>query len=169
MPKATPSPETPSGARSMCLKQLIDVVLDKLPKPHTEDIIEDVFVAIEGNIEWRKSYDRMVYESGKPAVNTWASFWISHAEQRVGDQRETASRSTLIESYAKLVAPAVKRGKKLKEPDALKAMHGYFLDHRASLAADIREYREVIVSLIMDGMPVETAFAQAVEKPAFAW
>ena len=169
MPKAVPSPETPSGTRSVHLKQLVDTVLAQLPKPHTEDVIEDVFVAIEGNAEWRKSYDRMVYESGKPAVNAWASFWISHAEQRVGDQRESAARSTLIDSYSKLVAPAGKRGKKLREPEALKTMHEHFLANRASLGADIRDYREVIVALIMDGMAVETAFEQAVEKPAFAW
>ena len=169
MPKAVPPPDSPSGTRSLHLKQLVDTVLDTLPKPHTEDVIEDVFVAIEANSEWRKSYDRMVYESGKAAVHAWAGFWISHIEQRVGDQRELATRSTLIESYSKLVAPAGKRGKKLREPDALKAMHGHFVAHRASLGADIREYRDVIVALIMDGMAVETAFEQAVGKPAFAW
>jgi hypothetical protein len=169
MPKVVPPPDTPSGTRSVRLKQLVDLVLDQLPKPHTEDVIEDVFVAIEANPEWKKSYDRMVYESGKPTVTSWASFWISHSEQRTGDQRETAARSSLIESYSKLSAPAVKRGKKVKEPDALKAMHDHFTAHRANLGADIRDQREVIVALIMDGMPVEAAFAQAMEKPAFAW
>jgi len=169
MPKAIPAPDTPAGSRSMGLKQLIDAVLAKLPKPHTEDVIEDVFVAIENNNEWRKSYDRMVYESGKATVHAWAGFWISHAEQRVGDQRETAARSNLIESYSKLVAPATKRGKKMREAPALKAMHDHWLANRATLSADIRDHREVIVALIMDGMAVEQAFAQAVEKPAFAW
>ena len=169
MPKALPPPDSPPGSRSLRLKQLVDSVLERLPKPHTEDVIEDVFVAIEGNAEWRKTYDRMVYESGKAAVHSWASFWISHSEQRVGDQRETAARSSLIESYSKLAAPAAKRGKKVKEPEALKAMHDHFLANRESLGADIRDHREVIVRLIMDGMAVETAFEQAVEKPTFAW
>jgi len=48
-------------------------------------------------------------------------------------------------------------------------MHDHFLAHRASLPADIRDHREVIVALIMDGIDVEAAFAQALEKPAFAW
>jgi ferritin-like protein len=87
----------------------------------------------------------------------------------VGNTRETAGKSTLIESYAKLVEPSVKRSKKVKEPEALKAMHDHFLAHRASLPADIRDHREVIVALIMDGIGVEAAFAQALEKPAFAW
>jgi hypothetical protein len=169
MPKVVAPPDTPSGTRSLRLKQLVDLVLEKLPKPHTEDVIEDVFVAIEANADWRKSYDRMVYESGKPAVHSWAGFWISHAEQRTGDQRETAARSSLIESYSKLVAPATKRGKKVREPEALKVMHDHYLANRAALGPDIRDHREVIVALIMDGMTVEKAFAQAVERPAFAW
>jgi len=169
VPKVVTLPEKPIGTRSVQLKQLVDVVLAGLPKPHTENVIEDVFVAIEGNADWRKSYDRMVYESGKASVNAWMGFWISHAEQRVGDQRETAARSTLIESYSKLVKPAVKRGKKVKEPEALKAMHDHFQANRASLDAGIRDHREVILALIMDGMGVEAAFAQAVDKPAFAW
>ena len=77
MPKVVAPPDTPSGTRSMRLKQLVDAVLVNLPKPHTEDVIEDVFLAIEGNAEWRKTYDRMVYESGKAAVHAWAGFWIS--------------------------------------------------------------------------------------------
>ncbi len=169
MPKAAPTSDRPIGERSLRLKQLIDVVLAGLPKPHTEDVIDDVFVAIEGNVEWRKSYDHMVYESGKPAVNAWAGFWIARAEQRVGGERESAARSTLIGSYTKLVAPAGKRGKKVREPEALKAMHDHYIAHRASLAADIRDHREVILTLIKDGLAVDTAFAQAVEGPAFAW
>lgn len=169
MPKAAMIAEKPSGMRNLRLKQLVDAVLAQLPAPHTEDVIEDVFVAIEKNAEWRKSYDRMVYESGKAAVNSWAGFWISHAEQRVGDRRETAARSSLIESYSKLEAPAVKRKKKVREPEALRAMHDHFLAHRANLTADIREHRDVIVALIMDGIDVEVAFAKAMEKPAFAW
>lgn len=169
MPKAVPVTDTPAGTRSLRLKQLVDAILETLPKPHTADVIEDVFVAIEGNPEWRATYDRMVYESGKSAIHAWASFWISHAEQRTGEERAASARSTLIESYAKLVAPAAKRGKKMREPAALQAMHEHFLANRATLAADIRQQRDVIVALIMDGMGVEQAFAQAVEKPAFAW
>ena len=168
MPKAATA-AGPATIRSLRLKQLIDEVLDAIAKPHTEDVIEDVFLAIEKNETWRKSYDRMVYESGKSTVNSWAGFWISHAEKRVGSTRETAGKSTLIESYAKLVEPSLKRNKKVKEPEALKAMHDHFLAHRDNLPADIRDHREVIVALIMDGIGVEAAFAQALEKPAFAW
>lgn len=169
MPKATATADRPNTMPNLRLKQLVDQVLESLPVPHTENVIEDVFVAIEGDPVWRSTYDRMVYESGKPLVTAWAGFWISHAEKRTGDQRETAARSSLIESYARLVNPAEKRNKKVKEPDALKAMHDHFLAHRADLPSGIRDYREMIVTLIMDGIGTEAAFAQALDRPSFAW
>lgn len=155
--------------QSLRLKQLVNEVLEHLPAPHTEDVIEDVFVAIEHNPAWRKSYDEMVYERGKATVNAWGGFWISHAVGRVGEHRESAARTTLIESYSKLVSPAAKRSKKIKEPEALKAMHEHFVANRASLPASIRDHREVIVALIMEGIEPEAAFTKALEKPMFAW
>lgn len=151
------------------LKQLVDEVRESLPAPHTPEVIEDVFVAVENNPQWRKTYDEIVYKLGKPTTNAWAGFWIAHGEGRVADQRETASRATLIESFTRVVAPAVKRNKKMKEPDAVKAMHDYYQAHRDKLPASIRDHRNVIVTLIMEGIEPEAAFASVLEKPAFAW
>jgi hypothetical protein len=161
--------DSSSVVPNLALKQLVDQVLYRLGTPHTEDVVEDVFVAIEGDPAFRASYDRMVYQLGKASVTSWASYWISHAARRTGDQRETASRSTLIDSYARLVQPAPKRGKKMREPDALKALREHFVAHRAELPQDIRSYRDMIVALIMDGIDTESAFAQAVQRPSFAW
>ena len=169
MPKATATADRPVTMPNLRLKQLVDTVLERLPKPHTEDVVQDVFVAIEADPVWRAAYDRMIYESGKAAVTTWASFWIAHAEKRTGDQRETAAQSTLIESYSRLITPAEKRNKKVKEPEALKAMHDYYNAHRDELPAEIRDYRDTIVALIMDGIETEAAFTQALARPAFAW
>jgi hypothetical protein len=155
--------------QTLRLKQLVNEVLESLPLPHTEDVIEDVFLAIERNPAWHKTYEGMVYELGKPAANAWTGFWISHAENRVGDQRETAARTTLLESYSKLAAPAPKRGKKVKEPEALKAMHEHFQANRANLPPSIRNFREMIVTLIMEGIEPEVAFSKVLEKPMYAW
>jgi hypothetical protein len=154
--------------RTIRLKQLIDEVLKSLPTPHTEDVIEDVFLAIEADPLWRKTYDELVYELGKPVVNSWGGFWIAHAEGRVGENQAPATRGTLLDSYSKLVNPAVKRSKKVKEPAALKLMHDHFLEHRADLPATIRDHRDLIVTLIMEGVTTETAFSRALEKPSFA-
>jgi hypothetical protein len=169
MSKSSANAERPATIPNLRLKQLVEQVLEQLPKPHTESVIEDVFFAIEGEPTWRSSYDRMVYECGKPAITSWAAFWISHAEKRTGEERKSASRGTLIDSYAPLVTPTGKLNKKVKEPEALKAMHDHFVAHRAELPPVIRDYRDMIVALIMDGVDTEVAFAKALDRPALAW
>ena len=154
--------------RTRRMKQLIDEALESLPKPHGEDVIEDVFHAIEGNPAWRKTYDEIVYHLGKPTANAWGGFWVAHADAKIGEPPVPATRGTLLQSYAKLVAPAPKRGKKLKEPEAAKAMHEHYVAHRAALPAGIREQRGLIVTLIMAGIDPESAFAKALEKPELA-
>jgi predicted nucleic acid-binding protein len=153
--------------RTARLKQLVGEALGELPAPHSPDVIDEVFQVIETNPVRRKTYDEIVYALGKPATHAWAAFWIAHAEGGTGGEVTPASRSTLIESYSRLV-PAAKRGKKVKEPAAVKAMHEHFLAHRDALPANIRDMRETIVTLIMEGISVEDAFAYALEKPTLA-
>jgi hypothetical protein len=154
---------------SLRLKQLVDEILERIPPPHDEGVIEEVFARIEADPVWRKTYADCTYLLGKPATAAWTGFWVAHAEQRLGEEREAAARTTLIESYSKLGAKAPKRNKKLKEPDAVRMMHEHYQAHRATLPASVRDQREVIVTLIMDGLPPEVAFEKALEKPAFAW
>jgi hypothetical protein len=150
------------------MKQLVDEVLKSLSKPHTEDVIEEVFQAIEANPVWRKTYDACVRQLGKGVANGWAGFWVAHAEQRLAQAQSPATRTSLLDSYAKLAEPEPKRGKKVKEPEALQLMRAHFEATRDALPASIREQRELIVTLIMDGIPPEAAFSKALEKPAFA-
>ena len=154
--------------RTLRIKQLVDEVLDTLPKPHTEDVIDDAFHAIEQNPLWRKTYDDIVYQLGKPVANACLAFWVAHAKGLVGEIPGPAARSSLIQSYSKLVTPEAKRSKKVKEAEALKAMHDHFQANRESLPATIREQRDLIVTLIMSGIPTETAFSKAIERPMYA-
>ena len=151
------------------LKQLVEEARESLPVPHTPDVIEDIFVAIENNPVWRKTYDDVVYHLGKSETRAWAGFWAAHAEGRIAEERQTATRATLIESYARVVAPAAKRAKGMKEPEAVQAMHEHYQANRGTLPASIREHRDVIVTLIMEGVGAEAAFSTVMEKPAFAW
>jgi hypothetical protein len=154
---------------SLRLKQLVTEVLAANNAPDAGDIIEEVFVAIEANPVWRKTYDEVSYAQGKGMAAAWTGFWVAHLAQRAGDVRETAARSTLIESFTRLDAPAEARSKKLDEAEAVQAMHEHYKANRATLPPTVREHRDVIVALIMDGLPLETAFARALEKPMFAW
>lgn len=155
--------------RTVRLKQLVDDVLKSLPVPHTEDVIEDAFCAIEQNPKWRKTYDALVYELGKTAVNSWAGFWIAHAEGRTGEQQVPAQRATLLDSYSRLTTKsALKPGKKLKEPEALKLMSDHFQANRDGLPSGIRDQRGLILALLREGFTAEVAFSKALEKPTLA-
>ena len=154
--------------RAADLKRLTEEVLHTLSKPHTEDVIEDVFCAIENNPGWRKEYDALEYQMGRGVVNAWAGFWIAHAEGRVGGEHLAAKRCALIDSYSRLVKGVKTRFRKLKEPQALQVMSEYFFANKESLPATIRTQRSLIVELLKEGFPVADAFARALEKPTLA-
>ncbi len=150
------------------LKSLIEEVVKTIPKPYTEDVIEDVFVAIEGNPRWKKQYDDLNYNLHKSVVNSWCGFWIAYLTGRVPTEQVSASRVSLIESYAKLAKGPKTASKKVKEPEALKAMSEYFFANKETLPASVRENRSLILELIKAGFDVADAFAKSLEKPAFA-
>ena len=52
-----PPRSDPYRMRTARLKAMMEEVLKSLPKPYTEDVIEDVFVAIENNPKWHKEYE----------------------------------------------------------------------------------------------------------------
>jgi hypothetical protein len=154
--------------RTTRLKSLIEEVLKTVPKPYTEGVIEDVFVAIENDPRWKKQYDDLRYNLHKNVVNPWGGFWIAHLTGRIAGEQVSASRTSLIESYAKLAkGPATKKAK-VKEPEALKAMSAYFFTNKETLPAAVRENRSLILELIKAGFGVAEAFAMSLEKPAIA-
>ena len=58
-----------SANRTMGVKNLVRDVLAIFPKPYGEDIILDVCMAIEHNLEWRRSYDEL-YDALRDVVVT---------------------------------------------------------------------------------------------------
>jgi hypothetical protein len=142
-------------------RQLVEDVLDTLPKPYTEDVVDDVFHAIEERAEWRRRYDVLVTSMARKVVQARAAFWIANYVGRSVAEEVSAQKSTLIETYPKLKKPGEKRGKKMKEPEALKAMSTYYQANRAGLPASISSQRDVIVEMLMEGYSVEDAFSKA--------
>jgi hypothetical protein len=146
--------------RTAGIKRLVEEVLDNLPKPHTEDIIDEVFHAIEHQPAWRRQYDALSADLGKTVVNTWGAFWIANSEGRAGTNQVPAGKSTLIDSYSKLTQASKKAGKKLKQPEALKIMSEYYQANRQDLPSSIVNHRDIIVQLLMAGYTAEEAFAK---------
>ena len=93
---------TPDGLTTQVLLEFAKEILATIPKPHTEDIIEDAFVAIEANPEWKKRYDDFVSKMKKGVPNQWIGRYIQRLDGRPALQEVAATRSKLIGNYSKL-------------------------------------------------------------------
>lgn len=148
------------------IKVLVNEALDSLPKPHTDDAIDDVFHAIETNPTWLKEYESLCVDLGKDVVNQYGGHWIAHALGKSGGRQVASVKTSLISSYSKL-APRVKAANaKRKEAEALELMSAYYFQHKAELSKDTPLFREYIVQLLMDGITPEVAFAEVQPKPS---
>ena len=146
------------------IKSLVDDALERVPRPLTDDVIDEVFHVIETTPSMRRRYDVLCGERGTTPVNTWGGFWIARAVERVGHVQVPARKSSLIGSYSKLDQPAPPRkGKKFAEEAARQAVFDYYLAHKANMPTGVTSLREEIVSLVIEGHPPAEAFAMALK------
>ena len=148
------------------VKALAQEVLAALPQPYSEDVIDEVFYAIETDPRRLRDYEALCANLGKTVVNNWLGRWIGIALGKVGEQQVPSRKSSLIGSYSLLDTDAKPVERKPKEGEALKMMADYFFDNRSRLPSDIRKYRELIVELLMEGLSPEEAFAVAPHRGA---
>jgi hypothetical protein len=151
--------------RTAEVKLLMREVLATLPKPYSQHVIDDVFGAVERNRGWKQRYETQCDTLGKPVVNAWGGYWVANAVGKVGQHEAPSTKSTLIASYSVLDTDAQIVAKKPKDGEARQLMADYYRDHQTDLPAEIRKHRELIVELLMEGMPVADAF-QMVLKAA---
>jgi uncharacterized protein (DUF433 family) len=83
------------------VKTLVGEVLATLSKPYSEDVIDEVFLAIEANPTWHAVYRGLRNDRGAKSVNQAVGLWTSRAVGRTG-HRQVPARSKLIKSYSKL-------------------------------------------------------------------
>lgn len=69
--------------------------------------------------------------------------------------------STDFEGFIKHTETIIKPRKKVKEQQALEMMAEHYKANKATLPAAIREHREMIIELIMEGFQPDEAFSQA--------
>lgn len=145
------------------VKALVREVLATIPQPYTEHVIEDVFYRIETTSAWLHEYESICVTLGKTVVNNWIGYWVANALGKSGNHQVPSKRSKLVSSYSLLDTDAKTALRKPKEAEALQLMSDYYIANKADLPAEIREFREAIVELIMEGLPVAEAFS-AVRK-----
>ncbi len=73
-----------------------------------------------------------------------------------------SKKSTLIGSYSILDTDAKTVARKPSREDALNLLSEYYKSHRSELPGAIRNSRETILALLMDGLPAEEAFKEAI-------
>ncbi|MES2605118.1 MAG: hypothetical protein V4603_09275 [Pseudomonadota bacterium] len=160
------------------LKKIISEVLATLPKPHSADVIDEVFLAIEQNDRLFRIYSECSINLGRAKVNAAGDNWVKKELGRTTLRESPAQLSKLIDTYSVLniKAPAAPKklpgapkpktttAKKRMEQEARQALSDYYTANRASLPPQITLYREQILALLRAGVPVAEAFEQAVEK-----
>jgi hypothetical protein len=146
--------------KTIDVKLLALEVLESLPRPFTEDVIDDVFYAIETNPEWLKRYEKECSSLGKTVVNTRCGYWIANALDRCGEKSSSAKKSKLIETYSLLDTDA-SLAREPTEDEARKLMSDYYRDNKVTLPAEIQKLRAQILKRITRGVPVAEAFILA--------
>jgi hypothetical protein len=84
------------------VRLLVRDVLQTFSEPYGEDIIEDVFVAIENNAEWHRRYVELSNETNRWVVNNWIGKYTKAITGLKSLREVTAKRSDLIKDYTKL-------------------------------------------------------------------
>ena len=86
--------------RTEGVKTLVEEVLATLPTPYSEDVIDEVLLAIEANPTWLTVYNVMRSDLGDTVVNQAVGSWTSKALGRTREH-QVSSRSKLAKSYSK--------------------------------------------------------------------
>ena len=82
---------------------LVEHVLVHVPRPDSEDIIHDVFDAVENNPRWRDEYDTLCRKSTQHTINKMIGRQVKELTGlSVLSRGNKSIRSTLIHTYSKL-------------------------------------------------------------------
>jgi hypothetical protein len=82
--------------------ELVRDVLQTMPRPYSEDVIEDVFVAIEQNPLWHQRYTEQSAELRDWVVNNWIGKYTKRLTGMENIREVGATRTNLIKNYTKL-------------------------------------------------------------------
>jgi len=81
---------------------LVQDILRTISEPYGEDIIEDVFLTIENNPDYRHQYYDLIEVLSDRAVNPWIGKYTKAITGYRNLQVVNAKRSDLITTYTKL-------------------------------------------------------------------
>ena len=82
--------------------ELVQDILATFRVPYSEDVIEDVCLAIERNPEWMRRYTQLSDELSKWVVNNWIGQYTKKLTGLKTIREVNAKRSYIIADYTKL-------------------------------------------------------------------
>lgn len=81
---------------------LVQEVLQTMPKPYGEDVIEDVCLAIEKTPHWHQQYQKLGDTLSLWVVNNWIGQYVKRIVGMATIREVAAKRSSLITACSKL-------------------------------------------------------------------
>lgn len=78
-------------------------MLQSIPKPYGEDIIEDIFLEIEKNPDWLQRFTQLSDRLGQGVVDQWIGKYTKENTGLKTGAIKIAQCSILIRSYTSLV------------------------------------------------------------------
>jgi hypothetical protein len=142
---------------------LVREALEALPRPYTENVIEDVFLAIEKQPELLARYESECDTLTKTVANNWVGVYTSRILGKTGARQMKSTRSSLAGSYSLLDNDARTIARKPNEEEARQLRYEYWNAHKdewdAPMVARLRKFSAEIADLIMDGESPAAAFA----------
>src|SRR5208337_4270228 len=126
-----------TSRRTPEVKTLVREILRTLAPPPSEDVIDEVFRAIEKNPQWHDRYLALCHDLGKDVVNQKAGLYIAKATGREG-KHQVKSSGSLIGSYSKLYPSGVSQTPRNPNGDLYTRDETAWLDVMARLIAERR-------------------------------
>lgn len=152
--------------RTADVRALVQEILATMPQPYSHHVIDEVFAEIEQDQRWRSRYDALCSSLGRDVVNNWGGRWIALTLGKIGEQQVPSRKSKLIGSYSILDTDARTVEQKPSRAEALQLMSDYYKIHKDKLPSQIRNHRDLIADLLVEGMPVDDAFSAAMKGGA---
>ena len=84
------------------IEELVSEVIETISTPYGEDVILDVFLAIERQPTWQRRYDGLVSELCKDTVNQWVGRYTKQITGLKNPSQVPTKLSKLTGSYSKL-------------------------------------------------------------------
>jgi hypothetical protein len=84
------------------VEELVSEVIKKISTPYSEDVILDVFLAIERQPDWQGRYNELIFELGKDTVNQWIGRYTKKITGLKKPSQISTKISQLTGSYSRL-------------------------------------------------------------------